>query len=234
MEPVEPVVIIGVDVGQRSDPTAVVVAEQTPNRHGIRRLFVARHIERLPLGTTYPEVADRLAALYRNTTALLAARMAREDYLRGGYMKAADPAELWQLRAREAVWVLMDATGCGLPVVDFLRERAGIADGHLSAVMFTAGEGMTVHLGAREGTVGKSYLVSRLQALLASGRILLPETPEAHALTNELEDFELSVSAQANLQWAAKRGSHDDLVCALGLACLIDRDAYRCGTLRYA
>ena len=129
--------------------------------------------------------------------------------------------------------VLMDATGCGLPVVDFLRERSGITEGRITAVMFTAGEGMTVRLGSREGSVSKSYLVSRLQALLASGRVLLPNTDEAHALTEELEDFEVSVTAQANVQWGAKAGAHDDLVCALGLACLVDQDAYRCGSTRY-
>ncbi len=224
---------IGVDVGQRADPSAVVVAEQVPNPHGARARYAVRHLERLPLGTPYREVADRLALLYRNTTALLGDRMAREDYQRGGYMQAADPAELWQLRAREAVWVLMDATGCGLPVVDFLRERSGIATGHLTAVMFTAGEGANVHLGAQSGTVSKSYMVSRLQALLASGRILLPDTPEAHSLTDELDDFEVSVTSQANVQWGAKSGAHDDLVSALGLACLLDQSAHQCGSLRY-
>jgi hypothetical protein len=106
------VVTIGVDVGQRSDPTAVVVAEQVRSPVGVRRRFVVRHIERLPLGTAYPDVADRLAAVYHNTTALLAQRMAREDYLTRGYFVGEDSPDLWQLRAREAVWVLMDATGC--------------------------------------------------------------------------------------------------------------------------
>lgn len=54
--------------------------------------------------------------------------------------RALDPAAL-----AEAV---ADATGCGLPVADHLRERSGIPDGHLMAVMFTAGESVIVHLGA--------------------------------------------------------------------------------------
>ena len=43
-------IVIGVDLGQAQDPTALAVAEvHTPEIH-------VRHLERLPLGTPYPKV----------------------------------------------------------------------------------------------------------------------------------------------------------------------------------
>ncbi len=224
----ECVVTIGVDVGQRSDPTAVVVCEQEDER------YIVRHLERIPLGTPYPQVADRLAAIYRNATAEFARRQEKRKRRAGSFVfRTPDDPEMQERRARESVWVLVDATGCGLPVVDFLRERSGINNGHLTAVMFTAGERTTVRRGDREGTVAKSYLVSRLQALMGYGRILLPNTDEARALASELEDFEISVNAQANTQWGARHGSHDDLVCALGLAVLTERGPHKAGSISY-
>ncbi len=50
---------IGVDLGQVSDPTAIVVAELIePDIH-------VRHLERLPLGTPYPRVATHPGRLVR-------------------------------------------------------------------------------------------------------------------------------------------------------------------------
>jgi hypothetical protein len=42
------------------------------------------------------------------------------------------------------------------------------------------------------------------------------------ALVEELRDFEFRVSAAGNYQADARSGSHDDLITALGLACLTD------------
>ena len=53
---------IGCDPGQRVDPTAIVVIE-VQDRDGDDH-FVARHLERLALGTPYPAVVERLAEIY--------------------------------------------------------------------------------------------------------------------------------------------------------------------------
>ncbi len=48
---------MGVDLGQAQDPTAIAVAEmREPEIH-------VRHLERLPLGTPYPKVIERVAAI---------------------------------------------------------------------------------------------------------------------------------------------------------------------------
>ncbi len=50
-------IVIGADLGQAQDPTALAVAEvHTPEIH-------VRHLERLPLGTPYPKVVERIAGL---------------------------------------------------------------------------------------------------------------------------------------------------------------------------
>ncbi len=221
-------ITIGVDIGQRADPSAVVVAEQLPrDRHRIH------HIERLALQTSYPQVAERLAAVYNFTVARLSSQQADFDYRCGGYMFADGMLPPQEPRARERVHVMVDATGCGLPVVDFLRESAGIEEGHLTGVMFTAGSGCSVHRGAKDGTVSKSYLVSRLQSLIGFGRLEWPRSAAADDLVDELKTFELSVNDNATMQWNARAGHHDDLVCAAALAVLIDEGAYTSGTVDY-
>ena len=50
-------IVIGADLGQAQDPTALAVAEvHLPDIH-------IRHLERLPLGTPYPKVVERIGNL---------------------------------------------------------------------------------------------------------------------------------------------------------------------------
>ena len=83
-------VLIGVDIGQKRDPTALAVAEAEKREEEWH--FLVRHLERLPLGTPYPEVSRRLAKV---VTAVHA-------------------------RAGERPRIFVDATGVGQPVVDLL------------------------------------------------------------------------------------------------------------------
>ncbi len=95
---------LGVDLGQRNDYTAIAGVERvtrqwrTQNRvtwgweakEQVR--LCLRYLERVPLGTPYPKVVERVAGLAR------------------------------QLRGRSRCSVVVDATGVGAPVVDALRE----------------------------------------------------------------------------------------------------------------
>lgn len=195
-------ITMGVDIGQKRDPTALCVAEtelrQVEGRTEIH--FVVRHLERLPLGTPYPRVAERVARICD------------------------------QVRARTGAGplVYMDATGVGQPVVDILRER--LPGGWVVPVYFTHGDR---RVETREGegvrvTLGKAHMVSRLQALLQNRRLHLPRSREAETLTEELQNYELRVSEDANDRYGAFRvGTHDDLVTALGLATQDDRSPWR-------
>jgi len=192
--PVTEFVHVGVDLGQRVDPTAIVVAEgqrrdYALDRHGHGQLeggelhYLVRVIERLPLGTSYPNVVGRLVEINRS----LGVRDQR-------------------------FWV--DATGVGQPVIDLLDD-AGLL---VVPVYLTATD--RADRAGRDLRLGKALMVSRLQVLLQSARIHLPQTTEARALVDELLNYEIRVSEDAHAQFGAfKTGTHDDLATALGLAC---------------
>jgi hypothetical protein len=221
-------VSIGIDVGKVRDPAAVCVSEAFPgDRHVVHRL------ERFPLDLPYTELARRLGEVYRATIACLVKQQEKADYHAGGYLREPDPAYKHEERHRARLWVLADATGCGLSLVDDLRERAGIEPGHLTAAQFTAGYGCDVHRGATFATVSRSYLVSRLRAVIGTECLELPDTDEARALIDELADFEMSLSDQATPTFNARPGSHDDLLCATSLAVLLDDAKFECGSFKY-
>jgi hypothetical protein len=68
-----------------------------------------------------------------------------------------------------------------------------------------------------------SQVCSRLQALLQTRRVRMPETDQTRALAEELRTYEVHVSDDAKLAAGAfKTGTHDDMATALGLACLFD------------
>jgi hypothetical protein len=191
-------VTIGIDVGQKRDPTALCVAEPEHRAVGerVEVHFMIRHLERLPLGTPYPRVAQRVARIT-------------------GQVKA---------RTGESPTIYMDATGVGQPVLDILR--AEISGGRLVGVYFTYGDRRTETTVNRQRQVslGKALLVSRLQTLLQCARLHLPRTREVEVLTDELLTYELRVDENANDRYGAfKVGTHDDLVTALGLAVQVDR-----------
>lgn len=215
------VVTIGADIGQRVDPTAIVVCEALrrdtgrhtrpptlhPGQSGVgfmqrpvqETVFTARHLERLPLGTDYPSVAARVAEVVRGVWDRYPPRGVR-------------------------VYLTVDATGVGRPLVDLLKEHLAGAAVHLSAATFVHGDRLDGYAGKRELRVGKAFLVSRLQALIQTDRLHLPAGhPEAQVMARELAGYEIKVDQNANDTYGAfKVGSHDDLVTALGLAVLTD------------
>jgi predicted nuclease with TOPRIM domain len=196
------VITIGIDIGQTRDPTAICVAEtelrQVEGRSEMH--FVVRHLERLALGTRYPRVVERVT----------------------------DITSRVQAKTGEGPVLYLDATGVGQPVVDILQER--LPGGWIVPTFFTHGDR---RVETREGegvrvSLGKAFMVSRLQTLLQNRRLHLPRSREAETLTEELQNYELRVSENANDTYGAFRvGTHDDLVTALGLATQVDRPPWR-------
>lgn len=227
-------VSIGVDLGQKRDPSAIVVAEQTdphPRRQrapgpysaevietpsSSPRVFIVRHLERLPLGTAYPAVATRVAQVARGVWQRVQIPQQAAD----GSIITRD--RWWR---PPAPYVLVDATGVGRPVVELIEAELTQLEElayRLEAATFTHGDRLTRVDG--EQRVGKAYLVSRLQALLQTERLKLPRTAEAEQLARELLEYEIHVDQNANDTYGAfKVGTHDDLVTALGLAVLEER-----------
>jgi len=94
---------VGLDLGQRKDYTAIAVVERTieflGGRNPVTMEFLKkthhrlRYLERVPLGTPYPDVVDRVRTIVTH----------RRIFMR---------CEL-----------IVDATGVGQPVVDLLRRE---------------------------------------------------------------------------------------------------------------
>lgn len=78
---------LGIDLGKTRDHTAIAIVE----KDGSRKLQL-RYVERVPLGTPYPQVVEQVR------------RMTAHQNLRGRCA------------------VVVDATGVGAPVVDMLRK----------------------------------------------------------------------------------------------------------------
>lgn len=186
-------VYIGVDIGQSQDPTAVVVADPVLRDNNIH--YMIRYLRRLPLGISYPTIIEELIRIYQNI-----------------------PEPNTGCKLQKQVWI--DATGVGKPVVDLIRSNAPYIKLH--EVFITGGEAKNkINPWTSVIKLPKAYLVSRLQVMLGCGRIHLPKTDEALVLQEELMNFTIKVNDNANLEFGAfKVGTHDDLVTALGLACL--------------
>lgn len=193
--------LIGIDVGQARDPTAIAIVEDQSRREGNRTEthYLVRSLERLPLATPYPQVVRRLSQIIGAV------------YHRTGHRPI----------------VCLDATGVGAPIFDMLRENA-TRSFDLHAIYFTHGNRRKQE---RRGdhtrvVLGKAFLVCRLQALLSTRRLHLPRTSEAQALARELLTYEIRVDEDATDRYGAFRvGTHDDLATAVGLAVQVDRKA---------
>ena len=152
--------------------------------------YVVRFVERLPLGTAYPHVVRRLATVCRQVAQ----------------------------RSGQRPEVFVDGTGVGTPVVDLL-DAARLDASRVWSVIFTGGDRRREDAARRRITVGKAFLVRRLQALLRDRRVHLPGCAEARALAAELQVYEIRVDVDAKARYGAFRsGTHDDLVTALALA----------------
>ena len=144
---------IGVDLGQRRDPSAIAVIERpewvagrwqavrpmVTDQRLMRGDMVVRHLERVKLGTPYSQVVKRVVEVARHPC-------------------------LGNARRR----LLVDATGVGTPVIEMLRaERPGC---EMTPVLITGG-----HSGRRDGNgwemVPKTDLLATVQANLENGQL---------------------------------------------------------------
>lgn len=230
---------IGVDVGQIHDPTALCVCEveqkdtgrvryvgeQTigyvdeygawvppTGQEAVKRSeYTVKQIRRLPLNTSYPDVAEHLA-----------------DMLGKDVFK------------NRKVRLLIDVTGVGRPVYDALKlemllrlNNAEVKHQLSGGIEFKMSERHTLQLkpisfvhgeiyNRSKGTLGKAFLVSRLQTLLQWRRFHAPATKEVLAMCEELLVYEIKIDESGKDTYGAKIGKHDDLATAAGLSALED------------
>jgi len=197
--------VVGLDLGQSTDPTAIAVLEKKIGvidtgsdyeRHigKTARLqkpafrIEVRHLERLPLGLTYPTIISQVAELMRRAP------------LSGGENQS--PAEL-----------VIDETGPGKPVGDIFVQ-SGLKPIRIN---ITAGSEVTPQRNNR-WNVAKSILISNLDALLNTGELkFAAELTEAETMKDELKDFRRKLSETGKATYSARIGKHDDLVLAVAI-----------------
>jgi hypothetical protein len=203
--------LIGLDVGQVSDPSALVITQPRLVSWGIEQHlhYQARHLERFPLGTPYPtivqRVKDRLLALPLPQGRVLATAARLQDDL---------PMDTAVVSAPQFHF-LIDATGCGRPVADMFRVLA------VWPVMVTMTHGFqTVEHDREEYSVPKPTLIGALQVVLQEQRFRVAASlPEAQTLVKEALNFQyrLSVRTGDDTYGAWREGEHDDLLFAAAL-----------------
>ncbi len=186
--------IVGVDVGQRRDYTALALLERTME-------------QRDPLPGM---VGHRLVPVYT---------MAQLDRTRQeSYEAVADSiAQLMRLPELKGAPLVVDETGVGAGVTDMLRAR------HLSPYCVTITGGEQVTRDDRRVRVPKKDLVLAVALLLEGRRLRIPPVlPDARTLIEELHNFKTTVrltgheSYGAGTEW--REGAHDDMVLATALA----------------
>ena len=208
--------ILGLDLGQASDYTAIAILERFdpaadapatqryrwPSGEAIaekpkadaRPFYHLRHLERPQLGTPYPAIVSRVAEVM----------------------------DAVPLRGR--CHLVVDATGVGVAVVDLLRQ-AGL---RLAAVTITGGDKAT-----RDGSrysVPKRDLVHTLLVLYQTERLkVAADLTEGPTLIRELLAFKVkSDPVTAHDSYAAWReGAHDDLVLAVAMGAWFGEYALR-------
>lgn len=197
---------IGIDVGKRHDPTAIVVAVAEDRKRPDGRWethYTIPFLKRLPLGMEYPLQAMQLVSIGRKALKKFCEVERQSEVM--------------------APHIFVDVTGVGDAMVDLLKKNDIKSIGKLRACRFAAGDHLRT-TAAGEFAIGKAHFTSRLQILVESRRIHIPKIPEASTLAEEMLNFDIDVDeASGKATFGAIRpGTHDDLVCALGLACLRD------------
>jgi hypothetical protein len=188
--------LIGLDLGQKGDFTAIAVVEFREHVEGrdpatyqpkLATWLDVRHLERVPLGTSYPDVVEHVRQLV-------------------------DSDEL-----RQRSTLIVDATGVGTPVLDLLM-RAGL-ECAVIGVTITGGERQSS--GPDGWRVPKRDLITGLQLRLETGELRMSKgVPMGQTLVREMMDMRVNMSDTGHETYAATRsGSHDDLVLAVALAC---------------
>lgn len=191
--------LIGLDLGQTSDFTALCVLERPWGKAGQQEqpTYAARYLHRFQLGTPYTHIVHAVREL------------------------------LGQQPLAAGATLVVDQTGVGKPVVEMLaRGLAGNVNACLWPMQITAGHSFSFVDGAWH--VAKRELASCLQVLLSSDRLkIVGALREAAVLTAELLAFRVKITPAGNEMFEAWRErDHDDLVLAVAMAAWIGDKAW--------
>jgi hypothetical protein len=192
--------VVGVDLGQRNDHTAVCAMHHTREpidawdlnensgelRQKVEERFAVRGLQRLPLGMDYPDQAAKINELLSRPP------------LRG----YAD--------------MVIDDAGVGAPVGDEFVKRWGVKP---VRVTLSGTSTEVTRRKYRSYTVPKLLVVSHLDARFNSKELVFADDlPEREAIKDELTNFARHITAAGRSTFEARGSKHDDIVIATGLA----------------
>lgn len=214
--------VLGIDLGQASDFTALTIVERVPvptgkfrdtgERQVIRRQWSGqpelstvvepeertdlhvRYLHRFPLRTDYVAMAETVAGIVANLIALPASGDRKPP-------------------------LVIDHTGVGRAVFDVFR-RAGMGI-PLIGVTITGGQTASRDPDRPwEWHVPKKDLVSALQVAVQNDRLkVAPQLELAKTLAGEMQTFRMKITASANATYEHWRSNdHDDLTLAVAMA----------------
>ena len=215
----EPIRIVGVDLGQQRDPTAIAIIERgyVPRgtlynadywykgreiyraREPVKLEYHVRHLERPALGTPYVEVVERILELLKS------------------------------LGDKEIV-IAVDTTGVGRPVADMLNARLHEwlhedENTRIDAAWITiTGADLVTKVEGGGLRVPKRDLASAPLVLMQNRQLKIAESLQlAPVLRRELLNFKVKINiATGHDSYEAWReGDHDDLVLAVAMACWV-------------
>jgi hypothetical protein len=188
---VAPEWVVGLDIGQRRDYSAIAVLEHSqetttlrdPATYDfIRRSTIRlRHVERVRLGTPFASVVDRVAEIVNHP------RLA-------------------------GCTLVVDATGVGAPVVELLRAAnlpCRLIPAQITGGLDETSDGVYYRVPKRDLVTGLQVLFDRWPLEINAN------TPAVQHLVRELVEFKARPSSTGAMRF---EGSRDDLTIALALA----------------
>ena len=191
--------LIGVDLGQQQDFSAITITEKVLIQKDITALpdqdpekiydtrYNLRFIERPDLGTPYPDVVDRVRGICENPV------ISRDHTL------------------------IVDATGVGRPVIDLMR-REGLQP---VPILITGGYKVAHDQITGEYSVPKRDLAFALQVVFQAQRIKIADGLQlADVLSLELQNFRMKIDRKTSHDSyeAWREGEHDDIVLSVAMA----------------
>jgi hypothetical protein len=175
-------------------------------------LYVVRALYRTELGTKHAAKA----ALAAEVVDGVAERLLAEAPPQLGLV---DPAADRRAAERQ-VHLCYDCTGVGEALGELLTAALEQRACEVQPVLSTSGE--RLHREAGRLHAAKTWLIARQAMLVETGRVQAANRPEIATLLHELQVFERKVTAAGHATYNAPEGEHDDVLCALSLACLLD------------
>jgi hypothetical protein len=209
--------IVGVDLGQQRDPTAITVIERGyvpagklynaqywykgreiySAREPVKLEYHVRHLERPALGTSYVDVVERIIVLLKSL-------------------------------GDEELVLTVDMTGVGRPVADMLKRRLEEwleqdRNVYLNTAWITITGGDSVTKAEGGGLrVPKRDLASAPLVLMQNKQLKIAEGLQlADTLKRELLNFKVKINIATghdSYEEAWREGDHDDLVLAVAIA----------------